>query len=229
MAVRQQTLTGEVGLGRLPVDALDGELPIVADDRAGVSRRLRRVRRAELLRRGRGSRLVHRWQWHVAGGLRGQRDRRYGGGDRRYGVGARPVVRGGRRFDVRGSGGRELTVVGSTDLHGHSGLALLRWCYGRCVGGPEGIEVEGNAPHGEFTERGVEGVGTRPGRPVEGHGRVLTAAEDLPDQARERGPRADLHEGPHPRRVHRLDLVLEEDRRGEMSGDPAAHRVGAGG
>lgn len=78
MAVRQQTLTGEVGLGRLPVDALDGELPIVADDRAGVSRRLRRVRRAELLRRGRGSRLVHRWQWHVAGGLRGQRDRRYG-------------------------------------------------------------------------------------------------------------------------------------------------------
>ncbi len=58
----------------------------------------------------------------------------------------------------------------------------------------------------------MQGAGPGPARPVQGNGRVLAVTENLSDQTGQRGARADFDERPDPRRVHRLDLVLEEDR-----------------
>lgn len=90
------------------------------------------------------------------------------------------------------------------------------------------LRVEGDARRGEFGQRGHQAGHAVFGRDVERDGGVRPVAQDPADQSGQHPARARLHKGPHPGGVHRLDLLGEAHRFGELSGQqlPYAHRLG---
>ncbi len=119
-------------------------------------------------------------------------------------------------------------IVGAVDGDGQSRLVDFVWVLHVCVFAPEGIEIHGDTGSRELTdpaEKGGQAVG---GLVVERNRPVVTAVQDLVDEAGEdvRGP--DFDEGARAAVVHRLDHLDEANRLGELSAELDPHRGAVG-